>query len=188
MIKSNNTIPAEMFDILRTCKGKKLEAILSTEKTDTDLSFILVILRLNDFDLELRALEKPYIEGDLADLTGISVKINPDKNTKNPWGTEDKKGVFHPAKLKRFPVGKTIKGITVHNELVQWTYEDESYILDNTFAIVFFLGTRYLHFIKDNYWTDMWRIVFSQSSVPKAPEWDESEGDKHEITYSVFEL
>ena len=188
MIKSDNTIPAEMFDTLRTCKGKKLEAILSTEKTDKDLSFILVILRFDDFDLELWALEKPYIEGELADLTEISIKNNPDKNTKNPWGTEDKKGVFHPAKMERVPVGKTVKGINVHNELVQWTYEDESFLLANTYAIVFSLGTRYLHFIKDDYWTDMWRIVFSQSPVPTPPEWDESEGDKYDITYSVIEL
>lgn len=184
MIKSDNTIPVKMLDILRTCKGKKLEAILSTEKTDTDLSFILVILRFDDFDLELWALEKPYIEGELADLTGISVKINSDKNTKNPWGTEDKKGVFHPAKLEKVPVGQTVKGITVHNELVQWTYEDESFLLANTYAIVIALGTRYLHFIKDNYWTDMWRIVFSPSPVPTPPECDESE----KVSYSSIEL
>ena len=187
MIKSNNTISRDMLDIIRACKGRKVETLLLTEQ-DCKTSFEVVILRFKEYDLEIWSLEQPYKEGEIEDLASVIVKINPDKNTKSTLGTNDKKGVFHLRGFTRVPIGKTVKGITVHNELVQWTYEDESFLLANTYAIVISLGTRYLHLVKDPFWSEIWDMSFHRTSIPKAPEWDESEGDKYEITYSVFEL
>ena len=187
MIKSNNIISRDMLDMLRACKGKKLEFLLRAE-IGKKTSFEVVILRFKEYDLEIWSLEQPYKEGGLSDLAKIIVKVNTEKNSKSPIGRIDRKKIFHPDKFTETQINQTIKGITVFNELVRWTNEYGSFLLANTYAIVISLGKRYLHIVKDPFWSELWEISFSQSPVPKAPEWDESEGDKYEITYSVFEL
>ena len=187
MIKSNNTISRDMLDILRTCKGQKMENILFAKLSDKS-SFEIIILRFHDCDIELWSLEQPYKEGGLSDLAKIIIKDNPAKDSPCPVGKNGENGEFLPGEFARKPIGKVVSGITVHNELVQWTYEDESFLLANTYAIVIALGTRYLHLVKNPFWSEIWEISFSQSPVPEAPEWDESEGDKYEITHSVIEL
>ena len=188
MIKSNNIIARDMLNLLRECKEKTIEVLLCTDIEFTSQSFEVIILRFSDFDLEIWSLEQPYKEGGLSDLAKIIVKANPEKNSKSPIGRIDRKKIFHPKKFAEIPINQTINGITVHNELVRWTNEYGSFLLANTYAIVISLGERYLHIVKDPFWSEIWEISFSQSSVPKAPEWDESEGDKYEITHSVIEL
>jgi hypothetical protein len=187
MIKSNNIISRDMLDILRECKGRKVETLLRTDQ-DFETSFEVVILRFKEYDLEIWSLEQPVKEGGLSDLAKIIVKANTEKNSKSPIGRIDRKKVFHPKKFAEIPINQTISGITIHNELVQWTNEYGSFLLADTYAIVISFGTGYLHIVKGPYWSEIWEISFSQSPVPKAPEWDESEGDKYEITYSVIEL
>ena len=187
MIKSNNIISHEMLNILRECKGKKLEGLLCIDD-DMNSSIEIVVLRFHDFDIELWNLEQPDKEGGVSDLAKVIVKKNPSKDSPCPVGKYGKNGEILPGDFTKKPIGKVISSITVHNELVQWTYEDESFLLANTYAIVISLGTRYLHLVKDPFWSEIWDISFSQSPVPKAPEWDESEGDKYEITHSVIEV
>jgi len=187
MIKSNNTISRDMLDILRTCKGQKMENILFAKLSDKS-SFEIIILRFHDCDIELWSLEQPYKEGGLSDLAKIIIKDNPAKDSPCPVGKNGENGEFLPGEFARKPIGKVVSGITVHNELVRWTNEYGNFLLANTYAIVVSLGKRFLHITKSTEWSEIWEISFSQSSVPKAPEWDESEGDKYEITYSVFEL
>ena len=189
MIKSNNIISRDMLDMLRECKDRKVETLLRTSQ-DFETSFEVVILRFQEYDLEIWSLEQPYKEGGLSDLAKIIVKVNTEKNSRAPIGRIDRKKIFHPKKFTEIPVNLTINGISVHNELVKSFDENGSvdYLLADTYAIVISFGTRYLHIVKGPYWSEIWEIVFSQSPVPKAPEWDESEGDKHEITHSVFEL
>ena len=186
MIKSNNIISRDMLDILRTCKGQKMENILFAKLSDKS-SFEIIVLRFHDYDIELWSLEQPYKDGGLIDIAKI-IKKNPSKDSLAPIGKERDDGTFQHDDFARISINKTIIGITVHNELVQWTYEDENYILDNTYAIVISLGTRYLHLVKDPFWSEIWDMSFHRTSIPKAPEWDESEGDKYEITHSVIEL
>ena len=187
MIKSNNIISRDMLDMLRECKDRKVETLLRTSQ-DFETSFEVVILRFQEYDLEIWSLEQPYKEGGLSDLAKIIVKVNTEKNSRAPIGRIDRKKIFHPKKFTEIPINQTINGISVHNELVRWTNEYGSFLLADTYAIVISLGTRYLHIVKDIYWSEIWEISFNRSPVPKAPEWDESEGDKYEITHSVFEL
>ena len=187
MIKSNNIIARDMLDILRECKGRKVETLLRTDQ-DFETSFEVVILRFKEYDLEIWSLEQPDKEGGLSDLAKIIVKANTEKNSKSPIGRIDRKKVFHPKKFAEIPINQTISGITVHNELAKWSNEYGDFLLANTYAIVISFGTQYLHIVKWPEWSEIWEISFSQSPVPKAPEWDESEGDKYKITYSVIEL
>ncbi len=189
MIKSNNIISRDMLDMLRACKGRKVETLLRTDQ-DFETSFEVVILRFKEYDLEIWSLEQPDKEGGVSDLAKIIVKVNTEKNSKSPIGRIDRKKIFHPKKFTEIPINQTINSITVHNELVKSFDEKGSvdFLLANTYAIVISLGKRYLHIVKEPYWSEIWEVSFHQSPVPKAPEWDESEGDKHEITYSVFEL
>ena len=178
-----------MLDMLRECKGKKIEFLLRAE-IGKQTSFEVVILRFKEYDLEIWSLEQPDKEGGLSDLAKIIVKKNPAKDSPCTVGEYGKNGEVLPGKFANKTIGKIISRITVHNELVKSFDEKGSvdFLLANTYAIVISLGKRYLHIVKDIYWSEFWDISFSQSPVPKAPEWDESEGDKHEITYSVFEL
>ena len=189
MIKSNNIISRDMLDMLRACKGKKLEFLLRAE-IGKKTSFEVVILRFKEYDLEIWSLEQPYKEGGLSDLAKIIVKNNPAKDSLAPIGNKRDNGTFQHDEFARTSINQTIIGITVHNELVKSFDEKGSvdFLLANTYAISISLGKRYLHIVKEPYWSEIWEVSFHQSPVPKAPEWDESEGDKHEITYSVFEL
>ncbi len=187
MIKSNNIISRDMLDILRACKGQKMDDILFVKLSDKS-SFEIIVLRFHDYDIELWSLEQPDKEGGLSDLAKIFVKQNYNKDCSFPHEERDINGIVCQKDLDILHVNRKVVGITVHNELVQWTYEDESFLLANTYAIVISLGTRYLHLVKNPFWSEIWEISFSQSPVPKAPEWDESEGDKYEISHSVIEV
>ena len=183
MIKSNNIISRDMLDILRECKGRKVETLLRTDQ-DFETSFEVVILRFKEYDLEIWSLEQPYKEGGLSDLAKIIVKANTEKNSKSPIGRIDRKKVFHPKKFAEIPINQTISGITVHNELAKWSNEYGDFLLANTYAIVISFGTQYLHIVKWPEWSEIWEISFSQSPVPKKPDYDEDE----KVSYSSFEL
>ena len=187
--KTDNTISSEMLDILRSCKGKKLKALLCTGVEDSTQSFELIILRFDEFDLELWSLEQPDKEGEASDIAKIVVKANPNKDTESPIGKYDENGVFHPKDFTKLPVGQTIDSITVHNERVHGPDDDpDGFILSNTYAIVISLGTQYLHIMKRSCWMEIWDVSFSQSDVPTSPEWDESEGATYDITLSSIKL
>ena len=182
MIKSNNIIARDMLDILRECKGRKVETLLRTDQ-DFETSFEVVILRFKEYDLEIWSLEQPDKEGGLSDLAKIIVKANTEKNSNSPIGIDRKKN-FHPKKFAEIPINQTINGITVHNELVQWTNEYGNYFLANTYAIVISLGKRFLHITKSVEWSEIWDVSFRQTAVPKKPDYDEGE----KVSYSSFEL
>ena len=172
-----------MLDMLRACKGKKLEALLRAE-IGKKTSFEVVILRFKDFDLEIWSLEQPDKEDGVSDLAKIIVKRNPAKDSPCPVGKFGENGEVLPGDFTKKPIGKVISGITVYNELVRWTNEYGSFLLANTYAIVISLGERYLHIVKDIYWTEEWDVSFSRSPVPKKPDFDEDE----KVSYSSFEL
>ena len=90
MIKSNNIIARDMLDILRECKGRKVETLLRTDQ-DFETSFEVVILRFKEYDLEIWSLEQPVKEGGLSDLAKIIVKANTEKNSNSPIGRIDRK-------------------------------------------------------------------------------------------------
>ena len=184
MIKSNNIISRDMLGMLRACKEKSIEVLLCTDIDFTSQSFEVIILRFSDYDLEIWSLEQPYKEGGLSDLARIIVKANPEKNSKSPIGRIDRKKIFHHKKFAEIPINQTINGISVHNELVRWTNEYGDFLLANTYAIVISLGTRYLHIVKDIYWTEEWDVSFHQTAVPEKPICDEDEI----VSYSVIEL
>ena len=183
MIKSNNIIARDMLDMLRECKGKKLEFLLRAE-IGKKTSFEVVILRFKEFDLEIWSLEQPDKEDGVSDLAKVIVKKNPAKNSPCPVGKYGENGEVLPGEFAKKPIGKVISGITVHNELVRWTNEYGDFLLANTYAIVISLGTRYLHIVKWPEWSEDWEISFSQSPVPKKPDYDEDE----KVSYSSFEL
>ena len=187
MIKSNNIISRDMLDLLRECKGKKLEFLLRAE-IGKQTSFEVVILRFKEFDLEIWSLEQPDKEDGVSDLAKVIVKKNPAKNSPCPVGKYGENGEVLPGEFAKEPIGKVISGITVYNELVKWSNEYGDFLLANTYAIVISLGKRYLHLVKDIYWSEFWEISFSQSPVPKAPEWGEYEGNMYIATHSVIEL
>ncbi len=168
---------------------KKLEYLLRAE-FGKKTSFEVVILRFKECDLEIWSLEQPDKEGGLSDLAKIIVKKNPAKDSLAPIGNESDDGTFQHDEFARTSINQTIIGITIHNELVK-SYDKNGtvyFLLANTYAIVISLGTRYLHIVKDIYWSEIWEISFSQSPVPKAPEWGECEGDMYIATHSVIEL
>ena len=183
MIKSNNIIARDMLDMLRECKGKKLEFLLRAE-IGKKTSFEVVILRFKEFDLEIWSLEQPDKEDGVSDLAKTIVKKNPAKDSPCPVGKYGENGKVLPGEFAKEPIGKVISGITVHNELVRWTNEYGDFLLANTYAIVISLGTRYLHIVKWPEWSEDWEISFSQSPVPKKPDYDEDE----KVSYSSFEL
>ena len=183
MIKSNNIIARDMLDMLRECKGKKLEFLLRAE-IGKKTSFEVVILRFKEYDLEIWSLEQPDKEGGVPDLAKIIVKKKPAKDSPCPVGKYGKNGEVLPGEFAKEPIGKVISGITVYNELVRWTNEYGDFLLANTYAIVISLGTRYLHIVKWPEWSEDWEISFSQSPVPKKPDYDEDE----KVSYSSFEL
>ena len=169
MIKSNNIVSRDMLDILRECKGRKVETLLRTSQV-FETSFEVVILRFKEYDLEIWSLEQPYKEGGVSDLAKIIVRKNPAKDSPCPLGKYGKNGEFLPGVFTKEPIGKVISGIAVHNELVK-SYDENGvfdYLLANTYAIVISLGTRYLHIVKGPFWSEMWEISFSRSPVPKA--------------------
>ena len=172
MIKSNNIISRDMLDMLRECKGKKLEVLLRAE-FGKKTSFEVVILRFKEYDLEIWSLEQPDKEGGVSDLAKIIVKTNPAKDSPCPLGKYGENGEVLPGDFLKKKIGTVISGITVHNELVKSFDKNGSvdFLLANTYAIVISLGTRYLHLVKDPYWSEFWEISFSQSPVPKTPEW-----------------
>jgi len=183
MIKSNNIISRDMLDLLRECKGKKLEALLCTDE-DMDSSIEIVVLRFHDFDIEIWNLEQPDKEDGVSDLAKILIKKNYNKDCSFPHEVRYFNGVVRQKDLGILQVNRKVVGISVHNELVQWTHEYGNFLLANTYAIVISLGTRYLHIVKDIYWTEEWDVSFSQSPVPKKPIFDEGE----KVSYSSFEL
>ena len=183
MIKSNNTIPRDMLDIIRACKGKNLVTLLGTD-LDWKSSFEVVILRFEDYDLEIWSLEQPDKEGGVSDLAKIIIKKNPAKDSPCPVGKNGENGEFLPGEFTMKPIGKVVSGITVHNELVQWTYENKNFLLANTYAIVISLGKRFLHITKSAEWSEIWDVSFRRSPVPTTPECDESE----KVSYSSIEL
>lgn len=189
MIKSNNIISRDMLDMLRECKGKRIEALLCADD-DMKSSIEIVILRFHDFDIELWNLEQPDKEDGVSDLAKIFIKKNDKKDCSFPRKVHYFNGIVRKKDLDILYIDRKVAGITVHNELVKSLDKNGTvdFLLANTYAIVISLGTRYLHIVKEIYWSEFWDISFSQSPVPKAPEWDESEGDKYEITHSVFEL
>ena len=189
MIKSNNIISRDMLDMLRACKGRKVETLLRTSQ-DFETSFEVVILRFKEYDLEIWSLEQPGKEDGLSDLAKIIVKKNPAKNTQAPLGNESDDGVFHHIEFTSTKINRMITGIAVHNELVKSFDEKGSvdFLLANTYAIVISLGTRYLHIVKAIYWSEEWDVSFHQSSVPKAPEWGEYEGNMYIASHSVIEV
>ena len=183
MIKSNNIISRDMLDLLRECKGKKLEFLLRAE-IGKQTSFEVVILRFKEFDLEIWSLEQPDKEDGVSDLAKTIVKKNPAKDSPCPVGKYGENGEVLPGEFAKEPIGKVISGITVYNELVRWTNEYGSFLLANTYATVISLGKRYLHIVKDIYWTEEWDVSFSRSPVPQKPDYDEDE----KVSYSSFEL
>ena len=185
MIKSNNIIARDMLDMLRECKGRKVETLLRTSQ-DFETSFEVVILRFKEYDLEIWSLEQPDKEGGVPDLAKIIVKKNPAKDSPCPVGKYGKNGEILPGDFTKKPIGEIISGITVHNELVKSFDKNGSvdFLLANTYAIVISLGTRYLHIVKDIYWTEEWDVSFHQTAVPEKPICDEDEM----VSYSVIEL
>ena len=183
MIKSNNIIARDMLDMLRECKGKKLEVLLRAALGKKD-SFEVVILRFKEYDLEIWNLEQPDKEDGVSDLAKIIVKKNYAKDSLAPIGNESDDGTFQHDDFAMASINRTISGITVHNELVKWSNEYGDFLLANTYAIVISLGTRYLHIVKDIYWTEDWDISFSRSPIPQKPDYDEGE----KVSYSSFEL
>ena len=183
MIKSNNIISYDMLDLLRECKGRKIKTLLQTDQ-DFETSFEVVILRFQEFDLEIWSLEQPYKEGGVPDLAKIIVKKNPAKDSPCPLGKYGKNGEILPGDFTKKPIGKVISGITVYNELVRWTNEYGRFLLANTYAIVVSLGKRYLHITKSTEWSEIWDVSFHRTAVPKKPDYDEDE----KVSYSSFEL
>ena len=183
MTKSNNIISRDMLDLLSECKGKKIEFLLRAE-IGKQTSFEVVILRFKEYDLEIWSLEQPDKEDGVSDLAKVIVKKNPSKDSPCPVGKYGKNGEILPGNFTKKPIGKVISGITVHNELVRWTNEYGDFLLANTYAIVISFGTRYLHIVKWPEWSEIWEISFSQSPVPKKPDYDEDE----KVSCSSFEL
>ena len=183
MIKSNNIISRDMLDILRECKGRKVENLLQTDQ-DFETSFEVVILRFKEYDLEIWSLEQPDKEGGVPDLAKIIVKKNPAKDSPCPLGKYGKNGEILPGDFTKKPIGKVISGITVYNELVRWTNEYGRFLLANTYAIVVSLGKRYLHITKSTEWSEIWDVSFHRTAVPQKPDYDEDE----KVSYSSFEL
>ena len=183
MTKSNNIISRDMLDLLSECKGKKIEFLLRAE-IGKQTSFEVVILRFKEYDLEIWSLEQPDKEDGVSDLAKVIVKKNPSKDSPCPVGKYGENGEVLPGDFTKKPIGKAISGITVHNELVRWTNEYGDFLLANTYAIVISLGTRYLHIVKDIYWTEEWDVSFHQTAVPEKPICDEDEI----VSYSVIEL
>ena len=144
MIKSNNIISHDMLDILRECKGKELEFLLRAG-LGKKASFEVVILKFEEFDLEIWSLEQPDKEDGISDLAKIIVKKNPAKDSPCPLGKYGKNGEVLPGDFAKRRINEKISGITVHNELVRWTNEYGNFLLANTYAIVFSLRNRYLH-------------------------------------------
>jgi hypothetical protein len=189
MIKSNNIIARDMLDILRECKGKRIEALHYVDD-DMKSSIEIVVLRFHDYDIELWNLEQPDKEDGVSDLAKIFIKKNYNKDCSFPHEVRYINGIVRQKDLDKIHINRKVVGISVYNELVKSFDKNGTvdFLLANTYAIVISLGKRYLHLVKDIYWSEFWEISFSQSPVPKAPEWDESEGDKYEITHSVIEL
>ena len=183
MIKSNNIISRDMLDMLRACKEKKLEALLCVDDAMKS-SIEIVVLRFHDFDIELWNLEQPDKEDGVSDLAKTIVKKNPAKDSPCPVGKYGENGKVLPGEFAKEPIGKVISGITVYNELVKWSNEYGDFLLANTYATVISLGKRYLHIVKDIYWTEEWDVSFSRSPVPQKPDYDEDE----KVSYSSFEL
>ena len=183
MIKSNNIISRDMLDILRECKGRKVETLLRTSQ-DFETSFEVVILRFKEYDLEIWSLEQPGKEDGLSDLAKIIVKKNPAKTTQAPLGNESADGVFHHIEFTSIKINRMITGIAVHNELVKWSNEYGDFLLANTYAIVVSLGKRFLHITKSTEWSEIWDVSFHRTAVPKKPDYDEDE----KVSYSSFEL
>ena len=183
MIKSNNTIPRDMLDILRACKGQKREDILFAKLGDKS-SFEIIVLTVHDCDIELWNLEQPDKEGGVSDLAKIIVKQNYNKDCSFPYEEHDINGIVRQKNLDILHVNRKVVGITVYNELIQWTYEDNSFLLANTYAIVISLGKRFLHLTKSSEWSEIWDVSFHRTAVPKKPIWDESE----KVSYSSIEL
>ena len=183
MIKSNNIIARDMLDLLRECKGKKFEYLLRAE-IGKKTSFEVVILRFKEYDLEIWSLEQPDKEGGVSDLAKTIVIKNPAKDSPCPVGKYGKNGEVLPGEYVKKPIGKVISGITVYNELVRWTNEYGDFLLANTYAIVISLGKRYLHIVKDIYWTEEWDVSFNRTAVPEKPICDDDEI----VSYSSFEL
>ena len=134
-------------------------------------------MRLKEYDLEIWNLEQSEKEDGVSDPATVIVKKNPAKNSPCPLGEYGENGKVLPREFAKKTIGKMISGITVHNELVKSFDKNGSvdFLLANTYAIVISLGKWYLHIVKDVYWTEEWDVSFSQSPVPKAPEWGEYE-------------
>ena len=187
MIKTDNTIPNDMLDILRSCKGKTLDLLLGTDFKNQEQteSFQIVILRFKDFDLELWNKEQPNKDRELSDIVKISVRINRKQNCRIHIAERDKNGILSSRGFDQIIIGQLIEGITVYNERVH-SFDrkgSESFILTNTYAIVFSLGKQYLHIVKELDWSEMWTVSLRQTAIPApSQEWV----DDDESTYKVY--
>lgn len=186
MITTNNTIPAVMLDDLKQCKGLMLDSVLCTDTGNTarTLSMQLVVLRFNDFDVELWNEEQPDIPGGLTDLAKIRIHTNACQDVKSPVGKRDENGGFVPLDFLPIKVGKTIDGITVHSDKVKCfdSKGTEQFELDNTRAIVISLGDSFLHIEKHSSWSEFWDISIKETEIPeKSSEWENDEDSFYEV-------
>ena len=186
MITTNNTISQSMLDKLRQCKGVTLDSVLCTDTGNTAkmLSMQLVVLRFNDFDVELWNEEQPNIPGELTDLAKIRIHTNACKDVKSPIGKRDENGVFIPLDFIPIKIKKTIDGIIIHNEKIKCFNANgtEQFELDNTRAIVISFGDSFLHIEKQSSWSEIWDISIKETEVPeKSSEWENEEDSSYEV-------
>ena len=150
----------------------------------------VVILRFNDFDIELWNEEKPDIPGELKDLAKIRIHVNPDKNLQSPVGKKDKAGNFIPLDFIPFEIKKKICGIKIYNEKIKCLNSAGiiQFELDNTCAIVISLGDIFVHIEKQNHWSEMWHVFMKKTDILNQPsEWENEEDCSYEVhPYSLL--
>lgn len=186
MITTNNTIPAVMLDDLKECKGLMLDSVLCTDEKYNGIivSMQIVVLRFQNFDVELWNEEQPDTPGELTDLAKIRVHVNPAKNLKSLAQKIEKDGTLTPLDFTSIDVKKMVCGITIHNDKVKCfdSKGTEQFEFDNTRAIVISLGDSFLHIEKHSSWSEFWDISIKETEIPgKSSEWENDEDSFYEV-------
>ena len=186
MITTNNTISSVMLDDLKQCKGLMLDSVLCTDEEYNGIihSIQVVVLRFQNFDIELWNEEQPDIPGELTDLAKIRVHVNPAKNLKSLAQKIEKDGTLTPLDFISIDVKKMVCGIMIHNDKVKSFDSNgtEQFELDNTRAIVISLGEFFLHIEKQCFWSEIWNISIKGTEIPeKSSEWENDEDSFYEV-------
>jgi len=186
MITTNNTISSVMLDNLKQCKGLMLDSVLCTDEEYNGImvSMQIVVLRFQNFDVELWNEEQPDTPGELTDLAKIRVYVNIAKNLKSPAQKIEKDGTLTPLDFTSIGVKKMVRGITIHNDKVKCfdSKGTEQFELDNTRAIVISLGDSFLHIEKHSSWSEIWDISIKETEIPeKSSEWENDEDSSYEV-------